>query len=114
MIDAGLFIGWNRPVPGREAAAVELFDELTKYFERLKSKGEIESYEPVILSAHGGDMNGFFLLRGESSKIENLRGNRDFQEHVIRASIMLLGFGVVRTYVGEGVHRILSLYSMAH
>jgi hypothetical protein len=114
MIDAGLFMGWNRPVPGREAAAVELFEELSRYFDQLKSQGEIESFEPVILSAHGGDMNGFFLLRGEAAKIDLLRSNQEFQEHVVRANIMLLGFGVVRTYVGAGVHRIMSLYAMAH
>jgi hypothetical protein len=55
MANGVLFIGWKRPVPGREQQAMGLFQKGIEYYAKSQSEGKIESYEPVILSAHGGD-----------------------------------------------------------
>jgi hypothetical protein len=66
MADGGLFIGWGPAVKGREAKALEVFNEALGYYANLQSTKEIENFEVVMLEAHGGDLHGFILLRGGS------------------------------------------------
>ena len=44
--------------------AIKVFNEVFEYYSRLQQEGQIESFEPVLLEAHGGELGGFFLLRG--------------------------------------------------
>jgi hypothetical protein len=69
MADSGLFIGFGASVRGRERQALKVFGEAFEYFSRLQQAGEIESFEPVALEPHGGDLSGFFLLRGDQDKL---------------------------------------------
>ncbi|TMD15056.1 MAG: hypothetical protein E6J07_08065, partial [Chloroflexi bacterium] len=57
--DFGLFVGFGTVKPGYEQQALEVFGEAQQYFERLKQRGEIDSYETVLLELHGGDLGGF-------------------------------------------------------
>jgi len=68
-----LFIGWNRAVAGREQKALEVFAKSMEYYTKLQTDGRIESFEPVILGVHGGDLNGFILLRGDAEKLDQIR-----------------------------------------
>jgi hypothetical protein len=56
---------FRRSVRGRERQALKVFGEAFEYYSRLQQEGEIESFEPVILEPHGGELGGFFLLRGD-------------------------------------------------
>ena len=78
MADHVLLIGWNRSIVGREQQAVQLFQKTVEFYGKLQAEGRIESFEPVLLSAHGGDLNGFFLLKGEAKKIAEVRGDETF------------------------------------
>src|SRR5579859_1806634 len=62
MANAALFIGWGKVVQGREAKSLEVFGEGLEYWTRLQQLGEIESFEPVALEPHGGDLGGFVLI----------------------------------------------------
>ena len=73
MADAAILIGWNEPKPGRESMAAQLFADTMKYYTTLVEQRAIESFEPVILTRHGGDFNGFILLRGEAAKLDALQ-----------------------------------------
>ena len=111
MADRVLFIGWNRPVVGREQQAMELFQKVVEFYGKLQADGRIESFEPVILAAHGGDLNGFFLLKGEAGKLAELREDDAFVQIVIEAGYCLDGFGVVPGYIGEGLTDVISRWS---
>lgn len=95
MADAGLFIGWGAVARGREKEAVDLFNEIVEYYGRLREEGEIESFEPVILEPHGGDLGGFVLVRGEAEKLAAIRVSDEFTRYSIRAALVVDGFGVV-------------------
>ena len=95
MADAGLFIGWGAVARGREKEAVELFNEILGYYGRLQEDGEIESFEPVFLEPHGGDLSGFVLVRGEAEKLAAIRVGGEFTRYSIRAGLVVDGFGVV-------------------
>ncbi len=113
MADSGLFIGWGASRSGKEAAAGKLFQEGVAYWNGLQAAGEIESFELVLLSAHGGDLGGFALLRGDPERLGRLRMTPEFRSLVLRAGICLEGFGVVDAYVDGGVMRSMQEWSEA-
>ena len=95
MADFGLFIGWGDIRSGRQAASNTVFAEALAYWPRLQAAGEIESFETVILGYHGGDLDGFFLLRGDPEKLGRLGMSPEFQRLTARASAVVEGMGVI-------------------
>ena len=110
MADAGIFIGWGQPVRGREGAAVDDFNDVLGYFARLQEEGEIESFEPVFLEPHGGDLGGFVLLRGDAERLAAIRVSEEFTQHIIRATMLVDGIGVVGADMGERLQRQMAFY----
>jgi len=43
------------------------------------------TFDAVFLDPHGGDLNGFFLIRGESAKLDALVATAEWLTHIIRA-----------------------------
>jgi hypothetical protein len=110
MADAGLFIGWGAPVRGREAKGLEVFNEVIGYYGRLQQEGTIESFEPVFLEPHGGDLQGFVLLRGSEEKLAQLRVDDEFVRLSNRASMIVDGFGVTGAALGDGLQAAIETY----
>jgi hypothetical protein len=110
MADAGLFIGWGAVARGREKEAVDLFNEIVEYYGRLQEEGEIESFEPVILEPHGGDLTGFVLIRGESDKLAAIRVSDEFTRYAIRAALVVDGFGVVGADLEKRLQERMGFY----
>jgi hypothetical protein len=100
MADAGLFIAWQDAARGRERMAMELFQETMAYYQTKVADGTIESFEPVLLSRHGGDLNGFILIRGEGGKLDAWRRSKEFQDRTLKGLYCLDGFGVVDAHMG--------------
>jgi hypothetical protein len=113
MADAGLFIGWGGPVRGREAKGLEVFNETLAYFGGLQQDGTIESFEPAFLEAHGGDLQGFILIRGSEEKLAALRVNDEFVRISTRAAMIVEGFGVVGAALGAGLQDAVATYQEA-
>lgn len=98
-----ILVGWNRPASGRELASAALFPEFLGYLEGLRKKGNIDSFEVVILNPHGGDLNGFFLVRGENDQLDAVQASDDYLNFVTRAAHNLEGVGTIRGVTGDGV-----------
>lgn len=98
-----IFIGWNRPIPGREKESAVVFQESLAYMAQLQQAGTIESFEPVLLNPHGGDLNGFVLVRGELAKLQSLSTDETWQKNATRSGIVVEGFGMVHGFTSEGV-----------
>src|SRR5215218_1112478 len=113
MADAGLFIGWGPPVRGREAKGLEIFNEALGYYRRLQQDGVIEDFETVLLEPHGGDLQGFVLLRGSQESISRLRVDDEFVRLSARASLIVEGVGVVGAALGDGLEQAISTYQQA-
>jgi hypothetical protein len=112
MADFGVFVGYGTPVRGREQQAVKLFDETMEYYTRLQQQGEIESFEPVMLQPHGGDLNGFILLRGERDKlVASILASDEFTRLSTRADLLLERFGVVGALLGERIGTVNRVYN---
>ncbi len=111
MADAGLFVGFGDPVRGRESQAVEIFNEVLGYYGRLQEEGEIESFEPVFLEPHGGDLSGFILLRGDAEKLAALRVSDEFTQLTLRAGLCVESIGVVGADLAERLQRQMAFYT---
>ena len=113
MAESALFIGWGDPYPGKAIASLEVFEEAVTYWESLRTAGEIESVETVLLGYHGGDLSGFSLLRGDGEKLGRLRMAPEFQRITWRASVCLANLGVVPALVGAGIMDGMTAYREA-
>ena len=80
------------------------------YYERLREEGTIESFEPVFLEPHGGDLSGFVLIRGDAEKLAALRVSEEFNQLVLRALLVVDSFGVVGADLGERLQRQMEYY----
>jgi len=113
MADSVLFIGWSQPSRGREEKAVEVFGEAVAYYAGLQKQGEIESFEIVFLEPHGGDLGGFFLLRGDATKLGAVRTSDEFNRLNTRALLTVDGFGVVGGFAGDAIAGQMAIYQEA-
>jgi hypothetical protein len=60
---------------------------------------------------HGGDLNGFFLVRGRGDKLDAWRRSDEFIGWSLKASYCLEGFGVVDAYLGEGLQAMMQKWA---
>jgi len=109
--DSVLFIGWNRGVVGREKAALELFRYALGYFSELKTSGQIASFEPVLLGSHGGDLNGFILVKAEQDKLDSVQHSEKFRELITKVDFNVDGVGVIRGWSGESMMNQVQRYA---
>ncbi len=110
MANAAIFIGYGPPVPGRERQSLQVFGEAIQHYGQLQQQGQIESFESVLLEPHGGDLSGFFLLRGERDKLNSLRSSEEFQRLTNRALVVAQNFGIVSASIGEEQGRVFQDY----
>jgi hypothetical protein len=108
MPKGAIFIGWGETPAGQRQKAAKVFDEAMLFYKRLQQTGEIDSYEPVFLEFHGGDLGGFILLKGDRDKLNRLRMNPEFENLNSRSSIIVNNFGVIDAFFGEELLRRLT------
>jgi hypothetical protein len=111
MVNAGILIGWKEPKVGREPLAAELWGASLAFYQAKVADGTLESFEPAIIASHGGDLNGFFLLRGRAEKLDAFRRSEAFVDWTVKAVHCLDGFGVVDAYLGEGLQQIMQKWA---
>jgi hypothetical protein len=110
MAEAGLFIGWGAVISGREKEALDAFRDVQGFWERMQQDGRIESFETVLLEPHGGDLEGFILVRGTREQVDAVRIDEEFQRRVVSGGMVLNRLGVVSATLGEGLQQAASLY----
>ena len=103
MADSGLFVGFGFSVRGRERQGIKVFNEAFAYYARLQQEGEIESFEPVLLDPHGGELGGFFLLRGDQDKLARVRASQEFERLTVRGQLIAEHLGIVDAALGDRV-----------
>src|SRR5881227_3015891 len=106
-----ILFGWNRSVPGREHVSAGHFDEFVKYLGAQQQKGTIQGFDVVFLDAHGGDLNGFFLIKGESAGLDTLMSTTEWVTHITRASLHLDGSGVIRGVTGDEIMKRMAIWT---
>jgi hypothetical protein len=113
MAGEALFLGWGPVVRGREQKAVQVFQETIEYYGRLQQEGQIDSFEPVLIAPHGGELGGFVLLRGEREKLDAIRSSEEFERAVTRAASIVDNVGVINAYTGEALGQAMNRFQTA-
>ncbi len=103
MADFGLFVGFGRPISGREQNSTKVFTEAVEYWTGLQEAGQIESWDAIFLEPHGGDLGGFFLVWGEREAIARVRSSDELAALNQRAQLIVENFGVVGAERGAQV-----------
>ena len=105
MAGHGIFIGWGEIVPGRERQSRQVFGEVLALVAEEEQAGNIESHEVVGLQAHGGDLSGFILIRGDREKLEGVVASPGFRRYVYRAEAVVNHFGYLRAFLDDELLR---------
>jgi hypothetical protein len=110
MAGDALFLGWGPVARGRELKALEVFQETLTYYGTLQQDGRIESFEPVLLAPHGGELGGFILLRGTRDSLDAIRSSDEFRRLVARAAAVVDDVGVIDAYTGEALAQQMGVF----
>ena len=113
MSEAALFVGWGQTVRGREKRALDVFNDAVTYYGARVADGSIESFDPVLLDPHGGDLQGFFLIKGPAQGLATMRASEEFQRLHIRAGMIVDDLGIIDARVDDGVLTQLGHFSDA-
>lgn len=110
MAGDALFVGWGPVVRGREMKALTVFQETIAYYGRLQQEGKIESFEPMLLAPHGGDLAGFIVLRGDRGSLDAISASEEFRRLIIRAGAVVDDVGVIDCYAGEALAQQMATF----
>ena len=113
MAGEALFVGWGNAVRGREAASLKVFQEAAEYYGRQQQEGNIDSFEPVFLLPHGGDLAGFFLIKGDPAKMDAMRRTDEWMRLNARAGQIVEGLGIVDALTGEALANGMQMFQEA-
>ncbi len=113
MSESALFVGWGQPVRGREMRSLDVFSDAMTYYGERQQDGSIESFEPVLLNPHGGDLQGFFLIKGSAEGLATMMATEDFQRLHVRAAMIVENLGIIDAFVDDGVLTQLGYFTDA-
>jgi hypothetical protein len=108
--DSGLFIGWGEVVRGREDRALDVFNETVEMYGQMQADGRIESFDLALLNPHGGELQGFAMLRGSEAQIDAAGRDEDFQRLMTKASLVVDDLGIIPAAINEGLARAMAIY----
>jgi hypothetical protein len=83
-----------------------LTEEAIEQIEKFKREGWFEQYETIGLTPHGGDLNGFVLMKGERAKLDELRRTDAFERFSMRLASLLDRYGVVPGVTLDGLRKV--------
>ena len=113
MTDAALFIRWGATATGREKKAIDLFGESLRFLSGLVAEGRVASVEPFFVEPHGGDLEGFWIVRGDREELDSIRSSDDFQRLSVRAQAVVQDFGVINAITGEQLNKHMAWFAEA-
>jgi hypothetical protein len=103
-MEIGLIIRYGKLVPGREAQAIELFEEAQTYFKEKVSQRVLTYFEPFFLSTSDlEEETGFFVLKGSAPEIFRLMEEEKFLVLMQKAMVLVEHLRTDLLTVGEGI-----------
>ncbi len=110
MAKGALFVGWGAIITGREKAAAQVLGEAMQYCTKLQQDGIIDSFEAVALEPHGGDLQGFVLVKGDKETLAKLRVDDQFARTIIGVQLVHTNVGVVGAYTGAEMQSLFQMW----
>ena len=106
-----LMLSFGAVHTGREALAVEMFTEVSRYLGKLLADDVIESFKPFFFAdGMQGDVIGFFMVEGQRERLDALRRRADFQRLILRTGAATANVRVHSLIAGTEAGRLVNLY----
>ena len=110
-ISGMLMVSFGAVHTGREALAVEMFTELSRYFGKLVAEELITGFKPVFYAdGQEADVIGFFLLEGHREALDAVRRRPDFGRQILRVGAATANVRVHTLVAGTEAGRLVNLY----
>jgi hypothetical protein len=110
MAQGTIFVGWGAIIAGREKVASKVLGEAMSYLEGLKAEGTIDSVDAVLLEPHGGELEGFVLVKGDKAKLAELRVQESFTKVIVAVQLVHSKVGVIGGYSGAEMQSLLQIW----
>lgn len=81
-----------------------------EYLQRLRAEGVLDSIETVLLEPHGGDLEGFVLVKGEKDALARLRVDDEFVRVIVGVQLVHARVGVVGAYTDAAMGSLLGVW----
>ena len=112
MADRVMFLCWGTPVPGREEAAIEAFNESVGYYGRLQQEGRIESFDVVLLDPNS-DLGGYIQLHGTAQQLFEISESEEFRRLQAQVSLIVADQRIINGVSNEGIAQEMAMYQDA-
>lgn len=107
-MEIGLIVKFGKLVPGREAQAIEVFNEAKLFLEEQYKKGTISHYEPYFYGS--GDLEtqlGFWIAKGERASVWKMVEDERFRWLMSKAQFVVDHLEMEYLTVGTGIQEQL-------
>jgi hypothetical protein len=112
MADRMLLITWGPTVRGREARALEVFNEALGLYGRMQQDGQIEAFDVAVLDPNT-TLNGYIALKGSAQQISALRLDSDFRRLSADAALIVEEFAMIDGACEDGVASQMAIFQEA-
>jgi hypothetical protein len=109
MAKSALFVCWGTLIPGREKVGRTVLDNAMQFCGRLQKEGKLDSFETVALESHGGDLEGFVLVKGDAEALAHLRNDNDFLRMMTDLRLVHQSVGVMGAYTGNELQSLIAI-----
>jgi hypothetical protein len=110
MAKGALFVDWGALITGREKVAQNVLNDAMHYLQGLQEEGTVDSIEAVALEPHGGDLNGFVLVKGDKETLAHLRVDDEFVRMIVGGQLVHSKVGVVGAYTGAEMQSLFKMW----
>jgi len=110
-VDGALMLSFGAVHAGREALAVDVFTEVSRYLGKLLADDVITTFEPYFFAdGQLGDVSGFFIVQGMRERLDELRRDEAFTRLVLRAGAATQNMRVHTLVAGSEAGRLVNLF----
>jgi hypothetical protein len=111
-MEIGLLIRYGKIVPGREAEAIQLFDEGERFFKDKLTKGAITHFEPFFLASSDLEEDmGFHIVKGPAPEIFKLMEDEGYRTLMTKMLLVVEHPRADVLTVGEGIRAQRDLFA---
>ncbi|MBN8942286.1 MAG: hypothetical protein J0H01_22460 [Rhizobiales bacterium] len=110
MAKGALFVGWGALIPGREKVAPGVLDEALAFLQGKRQRAEIDGFDVALLEPHGGDLEGFVLVKGDKDVLARLRVEEAFLRIIVGVQLVHQRVGVVWAHMGAEMPPLFALW----
>ena len=110
MEKGALFVGWGSIIVGLEKTAPRVLNDAMQYLQALQKDGKLDSIDVILLEPHGGELEGFVLIKGNKDFLAKLRVEKEFIEIIVSVQLVHTKVGVVWAYSGAEMQTLFQIW----